>query len=143
MNTKRTSLWLLILFAFVLVFQETSFAQESSNKIRALIITGGHAFEHDQFFKLFQDNPDITFKAAEHPNAHSLLRPEPANRFDVLVTYDYWQEISDEAKSDFLNWLKQGKGLLVLHHAIASYQEWPEYRKIIGARYYLKKMVVD
>lgn len=143
MNTKRTCFWLLILFAFVLVSQETSFAQESSNKIRALIITGGHAFEHDQFFKLFQDNPDITFKAAEHPNAHALLRPEPAKQFDVLVTYDYWQEISDEAKSDFVNWLKQGKGLLVLHHAIASYQEWPEYRKIIGARYYLKKMVVD
>ena len=51
--------------------------------------------------------------------------------------------ITDEAKRDFVERLKEGKGLVVLHHAIASYQEWPEYRKVIGARYYLKKMVVD
>src|SRR5690348_2831248 len=103
MNAKRTCfLWFLIFFlGFVLFSQEIVPAQESSTKIRALIITGGHAFEHDQFFKLFQDNPDITFKAAEHPNAHALLRPEPAKQFDILVTYDYWQDISDEAKNDF------------------------------------------
>jgi type 1 glutamine amidotransferase len=53
------------------------------------------------------------------------------------------QEISDETKADLLAWLKAGKGFVVLHHAIASYQEWPEYWKIIGARYYLQKKTVD
>ncbi len=33
--------------------------------------------------------------------------------------------------------LKEGKGLVVLHHAIATYPAWPEYWNIIGARYYL------
>jgi type 1 glutamine amidotransferase len=117
--------------------------QESPAKIRVLLVTGGHDFEHEQFFKLFADNPDITVRAVEQPNALAFLRPDAAREFDVLALYDYHQDITDEAKADFLAWLKQGKGLLVLHHAIADYQQWPEYAKIIGARYYLKKTVVD
>jgi type 1 glutamine amidotransferase len=117
--------------------------QQSSNKIRLLIVTGGHEFEHEPFFKLFKDNPEITFQAAEHPNAHALLKPEASKQYDVLVTYDMWQNITDEAKADFVARLKEGKGLVALHHAIGSYQQWPEYWKIIGAHYYMQKTTVD
>ena len=68
----------------------------SERKIRVLIVTGGHNFEQEPFFKLFKDNPEITFQAAEHPNAHALLRPEAARQYDVLVLYDMHQEITDE-----------------------------------------------
>ncbi len=112
-------------------------------KIRVLVVTGGHPFEHGPFFKLFADNPDITFKAVEHPHAQAMFRPQAAKQYDVLVLYDMYQEISDQGKADFINLLKAGKGLVVLHHAIASYQDWPEYQKIIGARYYLQPTVVD
>ena len=112
-------------------------------KTRVLVVTGGHPFEKESFFKLFNDNPDIIYQAVEHPNAQAMFKAEPAKQYDVIVLYDMHQEITDEAKADFVARLKEGKGLVVLHHAIADYQEWPEYRKIIGARYYLKKMVVD
>jgi len=115
----------------------------TGDKIRVLVVTGGHDFEHDPFLKLFSANSGITFRAVEHPNAHALLKPEPAKGWDVLVTYDMHQEITDDAKADFLARLRDGKGLVVLHHAIASYQQWPEYSKIIGARYYLEKMTVN
>lgn len=115
----------------------------SSSKIRVLIVTGGHDFEHDAFFKVFKDNPEITFQAAEHPHAHDLLKPESAREYDVLVAYDMHQEISDAAKLDLLAWLKAGKGFVVVHHAIASYQHWPEYSRIIGAHYYLEKTTVE
>jgi len=117
--------------------------KDSGDKIRVLVVTGGHDFEKEPFFKMFKDSPDITYQAFEHPNAHRWLKADVANRYDVLVLYDMWQPITDEAKADFVQRLKDGKGLVVLHHAIASYQDWPEYRKIIGARYYLKKMEVD
>ena len=117
-------------------------AKDSPGKLRVLVVTGGHEFEHDAFFKLFSDNPDITFRAVEHPHAHALLRPESARNFDVLVAYDMHQEITEEAQGDLLAWLNHGKGLVVLHHAIASYQKWPEYSKIIGAHYYLEKTTV-
>jgi uncharacterized protein len=114
-----------------------------ASKIRVLVVTGGHGFEKKPFFKLFQDNPDITYQAVEHPNAHALLKAEAAKEWDLLVLYDMHQEITPEAKADFVARLKEGKGLVVLHHAIASYQTWPEYTKIIGGRYYLESVTVD
>ena len=115
----------------------------SAQKLRVLVVTGGHDFEHDPFFQMFKDNPDITYQAVEHPHAHALLKADAARQWDVLVLYDMHQEITDEAKADFVARLKDGKGLVVLHHAIASYQAWPEYAKIIGARYYLQKTPIS
>jgi type 1 glutamine amidotransferase len=114
-----------------------------TGKIRALVVTGGHEFEQAPFFQVFHDNPDITFLAVEHPKAQAFFKAEAARQYDVLVLYDMHQEITDEAKADFISRLKEGKGLVVLHHAIASYQNWPEYAKIIGARYYLGETLVD
>ena len=97
-------------------------AQPAQGKIRVLVVTGGHGFEKEPFFKLFKDNPDITCQAIEHPNAHALLKADAAEQWDVLVLYDMHQEITAEAKADFVARLKEGKGLVVLHHAIANYQ---------------------
>ena len=110
-----------------------------AGKIRVLVVTGGHDFEKAPFFKLFQDNANITFQAVEHPRAHAFLKPDAAKQYDVLVLYDMWQDITDEAKADFVNLLKEGKGLLALHHCLASYQKWNEYARIIGGKYYLEK----
>lgn len=121
------------------------------DKIRLLVVTGGHEFEKEPFFKLFGINRDIAFgndrdiecQAVEHPNAHAQFKADAAKQYDVLVLYDMWQPITEEAKADLVQRLKEGMGLVVLHHAIANYQDWPEYRKIVGARYYLEKTVVD
>ena len=134
---------LFLAFGCFLLSAAIVWAADSSEKIRVLVVTGGHDFEKDQFFKVFRDNPDIFYRAAEQPKAQVLFKAEPAKEYDVLVLYDMWQDISDDAKADFVARLKEGKGLVVLHHAIASYQNWPEYSKIIGARYYLEKTVVD
>ena len=109
----------------------------AAGKIPVLVVTGGHSFEQEPFFKLFKDSPDITYQAVAHPKAHALLTAEAAKQWDVLVLYDMHQNISDQAKADFVARLKEGKGLVVLHHAIANYQAWPEYWNIIGAHYYL------
>jgi type 1 glutamine amidotransferase len=132
---------LCLITSFGLMAAEPS--NQSPGKIRVLVITGGHDFEQEPFFKLFKDNPETSFQAVEHPKAHAWFKADAAKGYDVLVAYDMHQEISEEAKADFLARLKEGKGLVVLHHAIASYQGWPEYRKIIGARYYLEPTTVE
>ena len=138
---KTMPSWLLGLLLTTLLVGGTAVAadavQNPSGKIRVLLVTGGHGFEKGPFFKLFKDNPDITVQAVEHPHAHALLTAEAARQWDVLVMYDFNQQISDEAKADFVARLKEGKGLVVLHHAIAAYPAWPEYWDIIGAHYYL------
>ena len=116
---------------------------ESSSKTRVLLITGGHDFEKEPFFKLFKENPEITFQAVEHPDAQKMCSAQNGASYDVIVMYDFNQKISDEDKGNFVARLKDGKGLVVLHHAIATYPDWAEYWKIIGARYYLQKTNVD
>jgi uncharacterized protein len=140
----------LLLIGAALALCSFSFAGE---KTRVLLVTGGHPFERPQFFKMFEDNANITFQAVEHPDPktqpnaadpfYPLLKAEAAKSYDVIVCYDMWQKITDEAKADFLKLLQEGKGLVVLHHAIANYQDWAEYPKIFGARYYLKPTMVD
>lgn len=126
---------------------------QAAEKTRILLVTGGHPFERPQFFKMFDDNKDITVHAIEHPDPKKqpdvadpfgpMLKADAAKSYDVIVLYDMWQKITDEAKADFVKLLQDGKGLVVLHHAIANYQDWPEYTKIFGARYYLKPTMVD
>ncbi len=142
MKFARVSVLLLAFLAWVWTGSQ-AIAQGASKTIKVLIVTGGHAFEKPQFFEMFKANPDITFKAVEHPDAHALLGAGAAKDWDVLLLYDLYQPISDQAKADFVARLKEGKGLVVLHHAIANYQDWPEYAKIIGARYYLQETEVD
>jgi type 1 glutamine amidotransferase len=144
---------MLLLFAAAAVLAAVPPSTDAAEKTRVLLVTGGHGFERPQFFKIFEDNPDITFKAVEHPDPkkqpdaadpfHPLLKPDAARSYDVIVLYDMWQKITEEAKTDLVNWLKSGKGLVSLHHSIANYQQWPEWPRIVGGRYYLEKTVVE
>jgi uncharacterized protein len=118
-------------------------ASQAQGKIRVLLVTGGHGVEKGPFFKLFKDKPDINLPAVEHPQTHALLSAEAAKQYDVIVMYDFNQKITDNAKADFLARLQDGKGLVVLHHAIATYPAWPEYWEVIGARYYLEATNVN
>lgn len=137
--SSRLSLGLRI----VLLAAVTVIATQAADKTRVLVVTGGHDFETNQFFQMFQDNRGITFLRATHPAAHAWLKPDKAKEWDVLVCYDMWPDITEEAKADFGARLQEGKGLVVLHHAIADYPKWDAYANIIGAKYYLEKQVVN
>ncbi|HUR46492.1 MAG TPA: hypothetical protein VMZ27_11500, partial [Candidatus Saccharimonadales bacterium] len=52
------------------------------NRIKALIVTGGHGFEKAPFFKVFDDNPEITYTAATQGKSSEVYE-----RSDLL-TYD-------------------------------------------------------
>ena len=118
-------------------------ADATPDRTRVLLVHGGHDFETNQFLKMFRDNPGITLSTVEHPKAHAWFKPARAREYDVLVFYDMWQEISEEAKRDLLQLIQSGKPLVALHHSVASYQDWAEYGKLIGGRYHLKEWVED
>ena len=101
----------------------------------ALFITGGHDYDKEHFDVLLSKLP-ITYDHVEHPNAHKMLKSDNISKYDVVLLYDMPQEISEEAKADFIAMLEKGKGLVVLHHAICSYDFWPEYVKIVGGRFH-------
>ncbi len=121
-----------LLFCFALVV--VAFAQSTQPKI--LIITGGHDFERESFFDMFADM-NVEYSSVEHPQANLIYGTSDLETYDVLVYYDMNQEISEGQKQAFLNTVKQGKGLVFLHHSLASYQKWDEFLQIQGGRYHL------
>ena len=132
----------LVLLAVISLAFLAAQSSQGAEKLRLLIMSGSHPYQTNQFLQLFKDNPDVVFESVTHPSALEKLRPDSAKNFDVLVLYDYAQQIPAEAQADFISFLKAGKGLLILHHAIAAFPDWPEYEKILGGRYYLKPMTV-
>jgi hypothetical protein len=106
------------------------------NKLKVLLITGGHGFEEEAFFKVFKDNPAISFTHAAHGGADaSAYDREDLLTYDVVVLYDMPKNISETQKKRFLSLFDKGIGLVAMHHALASYQRWPDYEQIIGGRY--------
>jgi len=126
-----------LLVAFCVMLCSVSFAAEG--KISVLVVTGGHGFEREAFFSLFEGHEEITYKEAVQPEANEMIESGEADAYDVFVLYDMWQPITDAQKKAFVKMLEKGKGLVALHHCLASYQEWPEFSNIIGGKFYLKK----
>ncbi len=111
-----------------------------AHPIRVLIVTGGHDFERTPFFAMFEAIPGIHWAEVKQPSANDSYTADQARKYDVIVLYDFVQEISEIQKQNLVRLLKEdGKGLVGLHHCIGDYQAWPEFRRILGGRYYLSK----
>lgn len=103
--------------------------------IKVMVVTGGHGYDTLQFFEMFDALPDIEYEHFQQPKANNKLVKDLAEDFDVLVFYDMWKSISETEKNAYLRLTQQGKPFLFLHHSIASYQNWPEFEKILGGKY--------
>ena len=107
----------------------------ADKKIKVLVITGGHGFKAEPFFKLFADNSEITYTAAaQHTNAEAYDRDDLFS-YDVVLLYDSPTRITAEPKARFLQLFDKGIGVIVLHHAYLSYPMWDEYERIAGGKY--------
>ena len=127
---------LILLTLLVLIAGVAGPAAESGGKLKVLVVTGGHGFAREQFFQMFKDNPAIAFTHAEHSRTNATVyeRADLLN-YDVLVLYDMPETITEKQKARFLSLFDKGVGLVVLHHALVSYQHWPDFERIIGGRY--------
>jgi len=111
--------------------------------IKVVVITGGHDFEHDPFFTMFQGQADIKYIEAVQKD-HSELFEDISNwDYDVIVLYNMSQNISPKRQENFKALLKKGVGLVTLHHAEGAFNTWEDYRQIIGARYPLAPQDID
>lgn len=113
----------------------SAWSAETGAPLRVLVVTGGHGFKREPFFQIFKDNAEISFVEARHvKDADAYERGDLLNH-DVVVLYDMPKTITERQKSAFLSLFERGVGVVVLHHALVSFQHWPEYERIIGGRY--------
>jgi uncharacterized protein len=107
----------------------------AAEPLKVLVVTGGHGFDRPAFFKTFQENPAIQFtEAKQGKTSEAYDRPDLLSH-DVVVLYDMVQNITGAQKTNFLALFDRGIGLVVMHHALVSYQSWPEFERIIGGTY--------
>ena len=112
--------------------------------IKVVVVTGGHDFEREPFFKLFQGYDDIDYVEAMQKD-HSELFEDISNwDYDVIVLYNMTQEISPKRQANFTTLLRdRGVGLVALHHCEGAFQNRDEYRQIIGTKYPLQDQTID
>ncbi len=124
---KPNVLWALLL---ILIAGCTSTGTHADRKIKVLILTGGHAFKAEPFFKMFADNSEITWTADKDIKAAEPYERDDLFSYDVVVLYDSPTNITDAQKARFLALFDKGVGVVVLHHAYLSYPMWGEFERI-------------
>lgn len=114
-------------------------------KIRILLTSGGHGFEQDSFYAMFDAMQGIEYTKAELPKDAGLLKPGLEKQFDCIVMYDMCAPaFSPEQRKAFVELLTTGGiGLVSMHHNLGAQWDWDEYRKIIGGRFILKPTEID
>jgi len=99
---------------------------------RVLVVTGGHEFE-PEFFSLFEGN---WCEAARVDSNEKAFAEKLVGRYDAVALYDMNQELSPAGRENIRAYLDAGGGLVVLHHALVSYNGWEWWwREVLGASY--------
>ena len=71
-------------------------------KLKVLVVTGGHDYERAPI-RADVSEFCTTWNAGfvEHPQALDWFKAENAGKYDVVVLYDMWKNISPDAQKDF------------------------------------------
>lgn len=104
--------------------------------VRVMVVTGGHGHE-PSFYSLFEGRDDIAATVNPHPIA---FRGDLRKRYDVIVFYDMLQQLDEAQQKNLRDFAEAGKGLVVLHHALANYNAWAWWtQELVGGSYRLKE----
>ena len=116
-------------------------------QLSALVATKGHPYPRDAFSECLDSLEGITSTIVEQPASQQFLDPLLATPYDVLVFYDMpgvdfstqpptITPPSERLKENMNLLFESGKGMVFLHHALASWPMWPEFGEIIGGRFF-------
>ena len=114
-----------------------------------LVVTGGHPFEAEPFFAVFDDLAGVEWAHAAQPEARAHFAADRAGDYDCIVCYDMpgitftgadppavFEEPTPALVADYAGLLAAGQGIVYLHHAIASWPAWPRFADIVGGRFH-------
>ena len=118
-----------------------------NSDLQVLVSVKGHPYERDAFFGMFESFEGIGHTGVEQPANQTLLSIDNSAPWDAMVFYDMpgmdfstqppgFVAPSEQFKANFLELLEAGKGMVFLHHAVASWPLWPEYGEIVGGRFF-------
>ena len=114
----------------------SAIADAAEPPIRVLLITGSHGFDA-RLYSVLEGHKDIVWdKQTQLPDPCRVYEPGFADDYNVVLLYDFEQQITDAQKQTLLDAFGDGRGLFVWHHALCSHAAWPAYREMTGGQYY-------
>ena len=133
-----------VTFAFLCL---NSFSQKDSyfesKPVKLLVITGGPTLYHQMdlvptsFYGLFMGHKNLEWDHATHDEA--AFQSDRLHEYDAILMYNRSDSISDKSRQEFKKYLESGKGLVVLHHALGSYNNWEWWwKEVVGGKYQMK-----
>ncbi|NVM16153.1 MAG: ThuA domain-containing protein [Candidatus Lokiarchaeota archaeon] len=105
-------------------------------KIRLLIVSGGASFENT-IFRIIDviEEVELTHIDSDKEAFTDDLR----EKYDVVIMYNLNQNPDEEVKKNLKKFVEASKGVIVLHHAIATYNSWQWwYKEVVGGRYLMQ-----
>jgi type 1 glutamine amidotransferase len=104
----------------------------AAEPVRVQITTGGHPYDIS-FYGVFEGRSDLTITLNPHPSAY---RRDLRRFVDVLVLFDLADVDDEKQRANLQAFLESGKGLVVLHHALADNWQWKWwYEDVVGGRF--------
>jgi len=129
----------LILSVLIVLFPAIVAAESAQPKpIRILIVTGAehpaHRWHENSLAirDALAGSERFEVRVSEDPE---ILATGIVDRYDVLLlNYCNWEKPSPskEALEGLVNFVRGGKGLVVIHFSSGAFPDWPEYEKLIG-----------
>lgn len=111
-----------------------------------LVLSGGHPFEEGPFDAMLARLTGWDVTRLDHPEAELAVAAGAAERADAVLFYDMpgytfadGTVTARSPQSEFVAALERrlaaGRGIVVMHHALAGWAEWPEWAHIAGGRF--------
>ncbi len=101
--------------------------------MRVLVVIGGGAYE-TSYVLAFQGYDDLEWTIAD--SDQEALAEDIRDQFDVVVMYNRSDSLGQPARENLRSFLEAGKGLVVWHHALGSYNDWEWWwRDVVGGKY--------
>jgi uncharacterized protein len=105
---------------------------DSAKKIRVLVLVGGHGFPEKPFHEVFDSFKDMKCDFVEEKAGGEAFDNIDDWPYDAIVLYNFGKNPSEKRRENLLKLMDRGVGVVVLHHGLHGYREWPEFKKIAG-----------
>ena len=110
---------------------------ESTTPVRVLMTVGGVGY-HTSIVRQLGALPTLELVLLDVDDAPAAISTANLQQADVLLMYHRDNEADAAEREALLSFIGRGGGVVVLHHAIANYPNWPHWwRDQIGGLYRL------
>jgi type 1 glutamine amidotransferase len=116
---------------------------QQGKKIRVVITTGGHPFDRNGFFAMWDSFAGVQWRETSQTKTSDALAPANLDSCDVVVMYDMMGNITGDEEAALQAFLKRRGGLVVLHHTICSRQQSATFERIVGGKFLSKPETRD